>query len=77
MNLPTAGGSGNLGRFAVNALGAGIGFTLAVNYVLPSIPANIRQTDFFMGIGVQELVLGAGALLGAMALNMAYNRIAA
>lgn len=73
--LPVASGSAGIGRFAVNALGAGIGFTLVANHVLAMIPTNVRNTEFFGGVGVQELVLGAGALVGAMALNAVYNKI--
>lgn len=73
--LPVASGSAGAGRFAVNALGAGIGFTLGANYVLAQIPSNVRNIEFYGGVGVQELILGACALVGAMALNAVYNKI--
>lgn len=74
-SLPVASGSAGLGRFAVNALGAGVGFTLTANYVLSSIPANVRNIEFFGGVGVQELVLGAASLVGAMVANSIFNKV--
>lgn len=74
--LPVASGSAGLGRFAINALGAGVGFTVAANYVLASVPASVRNIEFFGGVGMQEVILGASALVGAMAANAVYNKIA-
>ena len=36
--LPVASGSAGIGRFAVNALGAGLGFTLVANTSWPRSP---------------------------------------
>lgn len=74
--LPVASGSAGLGRFAVNAAGAGLAINLAAVHVLPMIPANIRNADIVGDFGVQEVVLGAACLVGAMVANAIFNKVA-
>lgn len=73
VSIPSVGGSVSPGRFAVTAIGAGAGISLGSTYVMPHIPGSVIA--FSMGpITGTGIVLGACALLGAAAANMAFNK---
>lgn len=73
--LPSAGGSAGLGRFAVNALGAGVGFYAYFNFIRETLPNAWTDVEFFGTFGLDEMTAGACALMGAMLANSVYNRI--
>jgi len=74
ISIPSVGGSVTPGRFLVTAAGAAAGMSLLAPIVIPHVPAAIRSFSFGPITG-EGLALGACALLGAAAANMAFNKI--
>jgi len=73
--LPSAGGSAGVGRFAVNAIGAGAGLYAYFGFIRESLPTPWINAEIFGTFGGDEISAGAFALLGAMVANSVYNRI--
>lgn len=63
----------NPGRFLLQAAGAGAGVWACENYILPNLPALPGPADP-AAFGLDDVISGAAAVLGAMAGNALYSK---
>lgn len=62
-------------RFAMQAAGAGVGIWAGQVYIAPMLPEALGYGDYDSStLGVDDVVVGAFAVLGAMAGNALYSK---
>lgn len=62
-------------RFAMQAAGAGVGIWAGQVYIVPMLPEQFGYGDYDPGtLGLDDVVTGAFAVLGAMAGNALYSK---